>query len=616
VYPLQPSARPTPDARLILYEWIPATNHFRLDGAIQEILGYDASNLRSDLSAWSELVHPDDIVAFAAEIQHVVKAGGVFRLRYRVRHRNGSYVPVEGVGQFVREVSSGPARMVGFVTEISARLQAELEVQRLANFARFNPNPVLELTESGEVTFANDAAHQMMRALGRTDLRSILPPTTEAQLRECLESGRPVLRVEVEIELRSFSWSFFPVPGENIVHCYGGDISERKRFEAEFRHAQKMQALGQLAGGIAHDFNNLLTVVGVHASVMAESPVLSGPLLESVREIRATTERAARLTRQLLTFSRKQPMQIAVLDLRAVLQNMATLLTRLLGEHIRIDFDLGAAAQFVKADVGMMEQIMMNLAVNARDAMPHGGRLTIALREVEGIAGPEARPGAVRWTIADNGIGIPADVLGRIFDPFFTTKSPGRGTGLGLATVHSIVEQHGGQITVTSEEGTGTTFTIVLPKSEPAVLAVENPTLPSTLAGSETILVVEDEPMVRSLVEHTIARAGYRVFTAGDATEAFAVWQQQRSTITLLLTDLILPGTLSGRQIAERLLADEPDLKVVYMTGYSPDAVGNNPLLREGVNFISKPFTPAALLRTLRTCLTTSASRSPFAVAE
>lgn len=611
----QPPSRPIrTTASQLLYNWNSVTNELHFDGAAEEMLGCPPEQLGPDLATWTALIHPEDRTAFDAEIDRVLKDGAVFLLQYRVRKADGSYLPIEDVGQFVRDSSGRVERMVGFVTDITTRLSDQLEVERLANFARFNPNPVLELSASAEINFANEAAYQTMRALGRDTLRAILPANTETLLRQCLKSRTPALRIEVEVASRTISWSFFPIPNRDFVHCYGGDITERKRLEEQVRHAQKMEAVGQLSGGIAHDFNNLLTVIQSHAGLMEMSGALAPDFARSLGGIREAADRASNLTRQLLTFSRKQPMQMRVIDLSQVVVDMTKLLTRILGEQIRVNFTLADEPQRVNADTHMMEQIIMNLAVNARDAMPAGGQLSISVETVEDVDPTTgATETCVRLSVGDTGVGIPRDILPKIFDPFFTTKDVGKGTGLGLATVYSIVEQHAGHLEVTSEVGVGTTFLIYLPRSQkPTEAALPPHSVAAARQGSETILVVEDELMVRMLVEQILARAGYIVLTAEDAAGALRIWEKYREQIALLLTDLVMPGAMGGWALAEKLKASQPELRVIYMTGYNREVAGDNPLLREGLNFLSKPFRPDRLLSAVRASLDRVEERAPF----
>jgi PAS domain S-box-containing protein len=350
------------------------------------------------------------------------------------------------------------------------------------------------------------------------------------------------------------------------------DITERKQLEEQYRHAQKMEAVGRLAGGVAHDFNNLLTVINGYSDLALHSLTEFDPLQKSIREIRKAGERAARLTHQLLAFSRQQILQPEILDLNEVITDISKMLTRLIGEDIELVIVTKAGLGRVKVDPAQMEQVIMNLAVNARDAMPHGGKLTIDLANVELDEDFTRRhlrvaPGSyVRLAISDTGVGMDEETLNRIFEPFFTTKEQGKGTGLGLATVYGIVSQSGGSILVYSEPGWGTTFKIYLPQikevSQPALLSLPPQERPSQ--RGETILLVEDEPGVRSLVCDTLKEDGYTVLEASNSAEALLLSEQHPGPIHLLFTDVVLPG-LSGRHLAERLLLQRPELKILLL---------------------------------------------------
>ncbi|GIK42624.1 MAG: histidine kinase [Chloroflexota bacterium] len=387
------------------------------------------------------------------------------------------------------------------------------------------------------------------------------------------------------------------------------DITERKQLEEQYRHAQKMEAVGRLAGGVAHDFNNLLTVINGYSELALHGLTELDPLQKSIREIRKAGERAARLTHQLLAFSRQQVLQPEILDLNEVITDISRMLTRLIGEDIELVIITKAGLGRIKADPGQMEQVIMNLAVNARDAMPHGGKLTIDLANVEldeDFARRHLRvaPGAyVRLAISDTGVGMDKETLNRIFEPFFTTKEQGKGTGLGLATVYGIIKQSGGSILVYSEPGWGTTFKIYLPqikevsRPSPVSLPREHP---SQRGG--TILLVEDEPGVRNLVRDTLKEDGYTVLDASNSAEALLLSEQHPDPIHLLLTDVVMPG-LSGRQLAERLLLERPKLKILYMSGYTDDAIVHHGVLEPGVAFLHKPFTLQMLAQKVREVL-------------
>jgi len=388
------------------------------------------------------------------------------------------------------------------------------------------------------------------------------------------------------------------------------DVTGQKRLEEQLRQSQKMEAIGQLAGGVAHDFNNILTVIHGHASLLLAAPTLTGTSVRSAQQIGQAAERAAGLTRQLLTFSRRQVMQPRCLDLNEVVGNMTRMLGRLLGEDVALQLEFFPHPAWVKADASMIEQVLLNLAVNARDAMPKGGKLAVKISVVNLEAGyaaahPDAHPGRfVCLSAADNGCGIPSENLPRIFEPFFTTKEVGKGTGLGLATVYGIVKQHQGSIEVESEPGQGSTFRVFLPLSaKPAGQPDEHATEIVVRGGTETILVVEDESPVRELVCSLLAARGYKILQAESGVKALELWNSGQEKIDLVLTDLVMPDRLNGRELAEKLWNEHPKLKVIFTSGYSADVVGKDFVLRDGLNYLQKPYHPQKLAKAVRDCL-------------
>ncbi len=490
------------------------------------------------------------------------------------------------------------------------RIRAEFENQKLAAFAQFNPNPVLELAADGKVNYFNDAALQMARLLGKKHPAEFLPAETAAWVKDCLATGESRVRIESAIQNRNILWSFFPVMAAGIVHCYATDITERQNLEAQLRQAQKMESVGQLAGGIAHDFNNILTVIQGHTTLLGMTGNLSGDAQESTHQIGLAAERAANLTRQLLTFSRRQIIQPKNLDLNEVVNTMTKMLRRLLGEDITLQVNYTAALPRVHADPGMMEQILLNLAVNARDAMPKGGRLFVdtsvfTVDKAYAEQHPEAIVGEfVCLAVKDTGTGIAPETLARIFEPFFTTKDVGKGTGLGLATVYGIVQQHRGWIKVASTLGQGTLFQIFLPTAGARAAAQDAQVgEPRVRGGKETVLVVEDEAPLRTLVRSVLERYGYRVIEAVSGVAALPIWEQHKEKIQLLLTDMVMPHGISGRELADKLIAAKPELKVIYSSGYSLAVVGTDMILQEGLNFLQKPYHPRKLAQAVRDCL-------------
>ncbi|MBK7715442.1 MAG: PAS domain S-box protein [Gemmatimonadetes bacterium] len=388
------------------------------------------------------------------------------------------------------------------------------------------------------------------------------------------------------------------------------DITVRHRLEEQLRQAQKMEAVGQLAGGIAHDFNNMLAVIQMQSTLLLEETTEPAEVRDGIREILAATERASNLTRQLLTFSRRQVSRPVPLDLGEALGNTTKLLRRVLGEDVALATRFAPGLPLVDADPGMMEQVLMNLAINARDAMPQGGQLSVSLDAIvvdgeRASLHPGCDPGPhVCLTVRDTGCGIQPEALPRIFEPFFTTKEVGRGTGLGLATVFGIVQQHHGWIEVESAVGAGTVFRAYLPALKGVAPQPELPPAPPPIRGGhETILLVEDEPAVRAVSRTALEHYGYRVLEADSAASALELWEARGGGVDLLLTDMIMPGGASGKQLAEALLARAPGLRVLYSSGYSPDVVDRLLQLDAGRQLLQKPYAAADLAQAVRRCL-------------
>jgi two-component system cell cycle sensor histidine kinase/response regulator CckA len=375
------------------------------------------------------------------------------------------------------------------------------------------------------------------------------------------------------------------------------DVTERLNLEAQLRQSQKMDSIGQLAGGIAHDFNNLLTVINGHASLLMASEKPSPKGAESLKEIVEAGKRASALTRQLMTFSRKQEFRPQVVDLNEVINHITKMLRRILGEDVAVHLDFSPGLPSIKADLGMIEQVLLNLAVNSRDAMPRGGQLRIktfalALDLAAAQQIPEAAPGRfVGLSFSDTGCGIAPENLGRIFEPFFTTKELNRGTGLGLATVYGIVKQHQGWITVQSRLGEGTTFQIFLPAAGARGGALQMaPAEQPVIGGTEMLLVVEDEAPLLKLMQHILESHGYKVLGCSNGRQALDIWGEHRQRIDLLLTDLILPDGMPGTELARLLQASKPGLKVLYTSGYNADRLAREFPPGTAVNLVQKPF--------------------------
>jgi PAS domain S-box-containing protein len=396
------------------------------------------------------------------------------------------------------------------------------------------------------------------------------------------------------------------------------DVTDRKeteealrRSEEQLLQAQKMEAVGRLAGGIAHDFNNLLTVISGYVDLMQNQVDPASQLSRGIKEIREATDRAALLTRQLLAFSRRQVLQPRVIDLNQVVTGLESLLKRLIGEDVLLVTSLSKEATHVLIDQGQIEQVIVNLAVNARDAMPKGGRLVIETErlEVDGkfaLEHPPLNDGPhVRMVVSDTGVGMDRETQSRIFEPFFTTKEKGKGTGLGLSTAYGIITQSGGSVTVDSLPGGGTTFEILFPRSEKPPAENKEIAIVSVSSGGETILVVEDEPVLLGLVSEVLGSHGYEVLGAGNADEALNICRNGSAPVHLLVTDVIMPG-MSGRDLAEQVAALHSGTKILFMSGYPEDFLGHHGVMESGISFLQKPFMPDHLLRKVREVLDTA----------
>ena len=388
------------------------------------------------------------------------------------------------------------------------------------------------------------------------------------------------------------------------------DVTREVQLEAQFRQSQKMDGIGQLAGGVAHDFNNILAAILMQTELVATTEGLPGKVREGLREIAEYTERAASLTRQLLLFSRRQVMQPRDLDLNELVTSLTQMLQRIIGEDVRLQLNLHPKALMTHADPGMLDQVLLNLVVNARDAMPGGGRLFIETSErifspEEAASIPDVSPGRkVCLRATDTGAGIAPDSIGHIFEPFFTTKEIGKGTGLGLATVFGIVKQHGGSLAVESELGRGATFQIFLPATGKTRALPDEPSAkPAPRGGTETVLLVEDEDAVRLLTRVLLERAGYKVLEATDGVQAMRLWEQHHESIRLLLTDMVMPEGVSGRELALCLQGLKPSLRVIFFSGYSAEIAGRQLALKHGQNFMPKPFSTQQLLEIVRRSL-------------
>jgi len=411
--------------------------------------------------------------------------------------------------------------------------------------------------------------------------------------------------VTVRISGRAVSSADEPA---DVLEAIAEDVTDRRALEDQFRQAQKMEAVGRLAGGVAHDFNNLLMVISGYAEVMLSKLETEHPLRDKAQAIQQASDRATTLTRQLLAFSRKQLLELKVVDVNAIVADMERLLRPLIGENVELSTKLAPEAGYTRADSGQLEQVLMNLVVNAKDAMPKGGKLTIrtqnsVIDESHRRGQTFIRPGKyVMLSVSDTGTGMDKETQSRIFEPFFTTKEKGKGTGLGLSTVYGIVKQSGGYVMVQSEEGRGTTFQIYLPHTEGTAEKHAAPAPHAAAGGTETILLVEDEESVRQLVRETLQGKGYRVVEAENGEAGLAAAAQHEGKIDLVITDVVMPG-MGGRELAEQLTKARPQTKVLYLSGYTEDSILNEGTVESGTAFLQKPFTLQNLSRKVRELL-------------
>jgi two-component system cell cycle sensor histidine kinase/response regulator CckA len=482
---------------------------------------------------------------------------------------------------------------------------------------------ILQLSADGRLRAANPALVRMLGYPTEAELLAIDPaaalfrdPAGHARLVERCRRGR-MEGFETEWQRRDGQLITVRLSGRALRRARGTpdgfealveDVSERWLLQHQLRQAQKMEVVGRLAGGVAHDFNNLLAVVTGYSEILMLNLPAGEPLHEYAEEIRKAAERAAALTRQLLNFGRKQARSLQVVDLNMTLAGIKSMLQRLIGADVELVLRPGAGLGWVEADPAQIDQVLMNLAVNARDAMPEGGRLTIEtanveLGEIYARRHIGARPGSyVMLAVSDTGCGMDREVQAQIFEPFFTTKEPGKGTGLGLAVIYGIVNQSGGDVEVESDLGRGTTFRIYLPRVEAAARPVPPPAAGDAAGGSETILLAEDEPGVRGLLRAILEMNGYRVLEATNGIDALALLEQHTGPVHLLIADRVMPG-LGGRELAERIAARYPEMKVLYISGYAGPEVVRSGLLETDATFLQKPFTPEQLARTVRQVL-------------
>jgi PAS domain S-box-containing protein len=617
-----------------IWEWNVLTNQIRWDAQMFRIYGITPTkDGLVEYGIWSRSVLLEDVRKQEELLQDTVRRRGHGSRKFRIRRADNQELRHIQSVETVRINAQGQAEwVVGTNLDITERkrtrdeliaktalLEAQVDsaldgilVVNEQHKVILNNQRLFQLFEIPDDIVRDDDHHKMIQYV-TGQMKD--PEKFTAEVDYLYAHPEEIGREEIELASgRILDRYSAPIRAKTGKH-YGRiwtfrDITEQRKLEAQFRQSQKMDAIGQLAGGVAHDFNNIMAVIQMQADLLTSGGNLSAGQTELADDIGVAVQRATALTRQLLLFSRKEALQPRDLDLNQTVNELTKMLTRTLGENIAVQLNLAAQPMFLHADAGMMDQVLMNLAVNARDAMPDGGRLVIETAGVEfdefaARQTVQARPGSfVRLSVSDNGCGIPPENLSKIFDPFFTTKGVGKGTGLGLATVFGIAKQHQGWINVYSEVGHGTTFKVYLPRLAEAHDTTLIRKLPATAqTGYETILLVEDEPALRTMINLTLSRLGYRVMEASTGFKALAVWKEHPAEIHLLLTDLMMPDGMSGKELGQRLLQENPKLKVIYMSGYSAGIVAKDFPLQEGVNFLIKPFQVQQLAQTIRDCL-------------
>lgn len=593
---------------------------FYISPQIESFFGFTPTEWISDPQLWRKQVHPDDLAQALTREENLQRERDRYRVEYRMRTRAGQDIWIRDEATYVREKESGRLVMRGLFLDITELKKAEQELQRSEQRlqATINAAPVVlfALDPSGVFTLSEGKG---LRDLGLTPGevvgKSIFElygdnPQTLDHFRRGLAGEELIVIDEISRVGRIYETRWSPssdgLAKQPGVIGVATDITERVRLQEQVQRMQQMQAIGRLAGGIAHDFNNLMNIVLGHAELLSAEHGLSERMKNGLAELRRAGQRAAALTQQLLAFSRKQVLQPRVVSLNDIVLDVQKMLSRVIGEDIELIIRLHPGVPCVKADPVQLEQVLMNLAINARDAMPNGGTLLIEASEIElngtsAFRHPDCHDGRyVLLKVRDTGQGMEKEILNHIFEPFFTTKNPDKGTGMGLATVHGIVTQSGGNIEVASTPGKGTTFSIYLPAEKAPSDVRPEKTDTDVQGGSENILLVEDEPNLREIARVFLEGYGYHVFEATNVEHAIEL--ALSSKINLMLTDVVMPG-LSGRQLADKILALQPEIRIVYMSGYTDDMIVQHKVLEAGVELLQKPFDKFQLARKIRSAL-------------
>jgi two-component system, cell cycle sensor histidine kinase and response regulator CckA len=592
----------------------------------QKMLGYSPEELQAS-SAFQQ-VHPDDCERVKNAAEESLRSGIGKTLDYRFRHKNGTWLVLESTASVIRNAEGQPEKLVIVNRDITERKKAEEALRRseahFRSVVEDAPYGIFRASIAGRFLQVNPALQKMLlyqekQELLKKDLATEIFRHKEEYQRiaDLLTRTEEIKDVEMEWQRQdgtpiTVRCSGRRINDENSVPVYfelfAEDVTEKRVLERQLESAQKMEAIGRLSGGIAHDFNNLLGVIIGYSGVLKKSLGAGNTLCEHALEIEKAGQRAASLTKQLLAFSRQQVLTPTVLNLNTLASDMERMLPRLLGEDIEVSLALNPELGNVKADQSQIVQVIMNLAVNARDAMPSGGKLRIQTKNVEldhtyTRSHPGSKVGSyVLMAVTDTGIGMDTGILKHIFEPFFTTKEPGKGTGLGLATVYGIVKQSNGYIWVDSAPGKGSSFEIYLPRHDGQRTEEPHADAGERMHGSESILLVEDAEPLRKLAQALLEAAGFHVLSAASGEEALNRAAHHPKSFDLLLTDVVMPG-MNGRVLAEQLLPRQPGMKVLYMSGYTDSFIAGHGVVEAGIHLLHKPFTDEVLVRKVREVL-------------
>jgi PAS domain S-box-containing protein len=610
-------------SRIGVWSWDTEDDRFECDGRMRELFGGAPGDSLSDLGSFLARVYEDDRDRVESTLLDAKTRESEFQFEFRLLAADDEIRYIATRGQFLPDRVAH--RATGVCWDVTDEKREEQQRRLLSTVLESAVNAVLITDGKGLISWVNAAF---------TDLTGYSPEDVVGQNPRILKSGKhdeafyqkmwdaisrgnawhgELVNRRKDGSLYTEETTILPVLGvygeiASFV-CIKRDITLEVDLTRQLHQAQRLEAVGQLAGGVAHDFNNILTIISGNAELALGDLTPQDPTSEALREIMEASRRAAGLTRQLLAFSRKQILQPRVLDLNVLVAGTEKMLRRLIGEDVALKTRLQPNLGAIKADPGQVEQILMNLAVNARDAMPQGGELTFETENVDiqethpGLGGVQVHSGGyVRLTVADTGQGIDEEAQSRIFEPFFTTKEKGKGTGLGLSTVYGIVKQSGGYIWVESEPGKGTSFMVYFPQVDSAPEQLRPHTTASVTGGGETILLVEDDSKLLKLASSFLKRGGYDVLTAGNGAEALQLVEAKPQTIHLLATDVVMPG-MSGRVLSERIRTLRPAIRVLYTSGYTDDAIAHHGVLDAGTNLLEKPYSQSTLLGAVRRVL-------------